>query len=243
MTSSYTPPPVMPPPPLPEPRKPVSPEAYKRGCGGCFAVFVLGGVLAGMSAGLPLLSRSLLSVLFFVSLLYLVVSPLRRAINRRLTFENYQGAGFIVFGGTLLFSLMLLGGSADDGKRHPSSTEGSTATESTQRFRPVERESGMSVTADQLVAEYSSNEVAADRKYKGETVTVRGIVESVTKDIVGTPNILLKTDGFRGVACEFRNSDESKLAEVQQGSYVAVRCKCDGLLGNINLSRCEFVAD
>ncbi|MBW2039469.1 MAG: DUF4339 domain-containing protein [Deltaproteobacteria bacterium] len=43
----------------------------------------------------------------------------------------------------------------------------------------------LTVSAPKIVSEYDSNEVAADRKYKGKTVEISRIVDRVGKDILG----------------------------------------------------------
>jgi hypothetical protein len=94
--------------------------------------------------------------------------------------------------------------------------------------------------ADRLAQEYASNEVAADAKYKGKTIVVQGTVDRVMKDVLGSPIVLLSTQDWHGVAGEFRKSDEGKLAHLREGSFVTLKCRCDGLFGNVNLSRCDF---
>lgn len=46
------------------------------------------------------------------------------------------------------------------------------------------------VFAPDLVAAYKANEVAADARYKDKTIAVTGDVESIGKDLIGSPYVM-----------------------------------------------------
>jgi len=99
------------------------------------------------------------------------------------------------------------------------------------------------VTADKLMSDYTANEVAADAKYKNNTVQVSGIVDSIGKDILDTPYISLKTGGqysFTVVQCMFAKSDESALATVSKGQSMTLIGQVTGKLSNVILNGCRI---
>jgi tRNA_anti-like len=76
------------------------------------------------------------------------------------------------------------------------------------------------LTAEQLFAAYAGNEVAADASYKGKTVVLRGVVQSIGKDILGAPYLALEAgeSNFGVVQALFPRSDESSLGRSRRGS-------------------------
>jgi len=100
------------------------------------------------------------------------------------------------------------------------------------------------ITAKQLIEEYEANEVAADAKYENKTLEVTGVVDSIGKDILDTPYVVL-TDGDEwavwGVQCMFRSKDEAQLAQMTKGQTLTIWGRCDGYLLNVILSDCSLV--
>lgn len=99
------------------------------------------------------------------------------------------------------------------------------------------------ISAADLLAQYETNEVAADRVYKGKLVEVRGVVDNVGKDILGQMYVALKGGNEFGifcVQCFFGRDWESALATVKPGYIYKIRGKCTGKLGNVLLKECEF---
>lgn len=95
-------------------------------------------------------------------------------------------------------------------------------------------------TASGLVNEYEQNEVAADEKLKGKNIIVTGIVDNISKDIMGDPFVVLRGDGlFRGVQCTFR--DNSVLSELRKGQQVQLVGKCEGLFMNVQMTECVLM--
>ena len=98
------------------------------------------------------------------------------------------------------------------------------------------------VSAAQLFADYKANEIAADEKYKGKTLAVSGTVENIGKDITDDMYITLKTSDFiMSVQAYFPDELKSRLASMQKGAAVTVKCRCDGKFGNVLLKGCSFL--
>ena len=86
----------------------------------------------------------------------------------------------------------------------------------------------ITVDAWDLYFEYSTNEIAADAKYKGKIVNVDGVVHRVDRDILGAPYITLETSGFGLIQCMFDRGYEPQLAQLEAGQYVTVQGICHG---------------
>jgi hypothetical protein len=98
------------------------------------------------------------------------------------------------------------------------------------------------ITADELVAAYKANEVAADQEFKDTTLIVTGHVDTIGKDILGAPYITISNFSgqheIRRVQASFERSDEASLVGLSRGRQVSVRCRCSGLMMNVQLDQC-----
>lgn len=98
--------------------------------------------------------------------------------------------------------------------------------------------------ADDVVATYAENEIKGDGALKGKWFKVSGPVDSIAKDILGTPYVTLKTSDpgqFRQVQCMFAEKDAGALAALRPGQRLVVFGKCDGLMMNVLMRECEIV--
>lgn len=99
------------------------------------------------------------------------------------------------------------------------------------------------ISAPDLYADYDANEVSADDKYKNKIIAVSGIVESINKDFLDKPYIILGTNDYlSAVACSFK--DGKNLKRLSKGNYVTIIGTCVGktnLFGSIvSLSECRI---
>lgn len=114
----------------------------------------------------------------------------------------------------------------------------STSASSTDKSTPI------AVTAPVLVADYEANEIAADRKYKGQILEITGVVDSIGKDILDSMYVTLDSDerfGITNVQCFFDKSEETNLAALSKGRSLTVRGRCDGKFGNVLIKECAIV--
>jgi hypothetical protein len=105
----------------------------------------------------------------------------------------------------------------------------------------VSSEPEIQVTAPELVKEYDANEVAADEKYKGKTVTVSGIIHDIGKDLGDDPYIILSSGEemeLTSVQCMFK--DKGEVAKLSKGQKITVTGKIDGKLMNVLINDCQF---
>ncbi|MEK7253942.1 MAG: hypothetical protein AAB316_04305 [Bacteroidota bacterium] len=92
-----------------------------------------------------------------------------------------------------------------------------------------------------LVAEFSSDEAAANEKYLGKIITVTGSVAEVTTDDNGNPSVMLDTgDPMAAVKCNLDFASKPKRTEFQTGETVTLKGDCSGFieLTGVILDRC-----
>lgn len=101
---------------------------------------------------------------------------------------------------------------------------------------PDAKGSGIEISAEDLVGAYLENEIAADQLYKDKYVNVSGIVESIAKDILGHPFILLKSKHFIKVQCTFYDPKAIPvLARLKPGQKISVEGICLGKFLNVQI--------
>ena len=100
------------------------------------------------------------------------------------------------------------------------------------------QKSEMAVEAAQLFEEFEADEDAANAKYVGKIVTVRGtVLEASTLDD-GTPKIILDTGSDFGVSCEFDPNTKHARTTFQPGENLTIKGECAGLNLDVQLARC-----
>jgi hypothetical protein len=103
-------------------------------------------------------------------------------------------------------------------------------------------EAAIQISAKQLYADYDSNEVAADEKYKGKILEVSGTVNDIAKDITDTIYVTLKgAEYFGDVQCFFSNEFTKEAAKLSKGQQLTVKGECDGKMMNVLLKGCVIV--
>ena len=97
------------------------------------------------------------------------------------------------------------------------------------------------ITAEDLFAEYQQDKDAADNKYKGKVIVVRGTIDTTKVD--GTnPYITMKTASMiLRVQCIFSKTDAAVVSGLTKDSTVKVRGRVFGRIGNVVLQDCEVL--
>jgi hypothetical protein len=98
----------------------------------------------------------------------------------------------------------------------------------------------VTVPAPDLIAAYQQNEIAADQRFKGETVVIRGDVNEIAKDILGTPYVTLSREGISAVPAMFPRSSAAPLADLRPGQTIVVQCRVEGKMMNVIGRDCEL---
>lgn len=100
------------------------------------------------------------------------------------------------------------------------------------------------ISAEQLAKEFDDNEVAANQKYKGKIIRVKGKVEEISMSLVfNKPELELDGDIFRSdISCEFKKVEADKIARLKVGDHVVVRGKCSHhAFSWVYMENCELV--
>jgi hypothetical protein len=104
-----------------------------------------------------------------------------------------------------------------------------------------ERPAPGEIAAEDLFAEYQQDREAADTKYKGKVIAVRGTVDTIKAE-TGNPYISMKTASLiLRVQCIFPKGDASTVSGLTKGQTVRVRGKVFGRIGNVVLQDCELL--
>lgn len=125
--------------------------------------------------------------------------------------------------------------------------EAQTATESAEVVtpEPEPQEEVIEVTADELLAAYKENELAGDQKYKGKTLLVTGVLDSIQSGMGDTPYLLLKAGDefeFSMPQAHFDKSETDSLVALKKGESIQIQCVSDGeMMGSPMLKGCKVV--
>lgn len=94
----------------------------------------------------------------------------------------------------------------------------------------------VTVAAETLVQEYTSNETAANEKYLGKTIDVAGTVSAA-----GMASGIVLGNGTQKVACLLDSTVAATTAMPVVGSTVKLRGICTGFLMDVELNRCVLL--
>jgi hypothetical protein len=98
------------------------------------------------------------------------------------------------------------------------------------------------LSADSLLAAYSTNEDAANKKYLGKILDVTGEIASLGNEQDTVINILLgPKEGMSHVSCSVSATELSNLKSLAVGKSATIRGVCTGYLMDVELNRCVIV--
>lgn len=98
----------------------------------------------------------------------------------------------------------------------------------------------------ELLSDYHYNEVSADARYKGRRIGVTGTINSINKDFMDRPYLVLAggDNMFMTVHAAFSDDHLSELMNLSPSETVHVSCRVKGMvIGSVMLDRCQFVAE
>lgn len=149
---------------------------------------------------------------------------------------------FLLFVGLFVLVMMLPESEPTDDINGTISTTESTTEKQTETTteNPI-----IYVTVEEMVAEFEANQVAAEKKYKGQTIAVTGIVDNVGIDILDDTYISLVASecDFYGVQCYVKNSEIDLTATLQPGDKITVIGEYDDYMLNVIMEKCEIKRD
>jgi cold shock CspA family protein len=112
----------------------------------------------------------------------------------------------------------------------PAPTSAQTSTSNAQANIQPQSGATIEISPEDLYEAYENNEVKADNTYKGKNIRMVGIVDDIGKDMFNQPYVKFSVDsyGFNDIQVYFKNSELSKLGELNKGQKISVVGVCDG---------------
>ena len=141
----------------------------------------------------------------------------------------------------LVAGLLVLSACSDNATTTPQ--ENVAETEVASEAAPVEEV--INVTADELLAAYKENELAGDKQFKGKTLLVTGVLDSIQSGIGDSPFLLLKAGDefeFNMPQAHFNASETDSLVALKKGARIQIQCVSEGeMMGSPMLKDCKVV--
>lgn len=115
-------------------------------------------------------------------------------------------------------------------------------TSNARETRASESAAPGQISAEDLFQEFQKDKDAAERKYKGQMVTVTGTIDKVKIGPSGNPYVLMKTSSLvLRVQFLFDKSNEAALSQLKEGERVTIRGRVFGRIGNVVIDDCEIL--
>ena len=97
----------------------------------------------------------------------------------------------------------------------------------------------ISITADKILNDFSSDENLANLKYLDKIIEVKGVISEIN---IEKGIITIETnDDFGSVICHLSEEASRKISGLQEGQIIVVKGICTGFLMDVILVKCEFI--
>jgi hypothetical protein len=94
-----------------------------------------------------------------------------------------------------------------------------------------------SLAATALFNSFQKDEPAANKKYLGKVIGIRGIISDIQAS-AGNTSILLEASPMGGVNCSFSNAGAGTFTKLKKGDSLSLKGRCTGFLMDVNLVDC-----
>ena len=102
-----------------------------------------------------------------------------------------------------------------------------------------EASADISITADKILNDFSSDENSANLKYLDKIIQVNGVISEIN---IEKGIITIETnDDFGNVICHLSEEASRKISGLQEGQIIVVKGICTGFLMDVILVKCEFI--
>lgn len=96
--------------------------------------------------------------------------------------------------------------------------------------RDVADETAITITAKQIVKDFTSNEDSANKVYLNKAIAITGVVLEAKKNQDGKPTVTLKSDdSFSNIYCTLKEDE----GQIQGGTTITVKGICTGFLSDV----------
>lgn len=101
--------------------------------------------------------------------------------------------------------------------------------------------SDLTLTADTIINDFSSDENVANSKYLEKIIEVKGTISEV-KNEKGKGIVTLKTnDDFGSVICHLSADATKNISSLKEGQTITLKGICTGYLMDVILVKCELI--
>lgn len=100
------------------------------------------------------------------------------------------------------------------------------------------KEAEYTLESKQLFDEYDQNEDAANKKYLGKILSVRGKIADRAVDSKGVISFILEGGEMAGVGCQFEKGSLDEIQNIKKGQVISVKGRCTGMLMDVVLVDC-----
>ena len=131
-------------------------------------------------------------------------------------------------------------GGIEEEKPEPRSVENTEVVKEPppkSEFEKMMKRATHHVHATRLFQDYEDNEFAADEKYKGKIVLVRGNITHLSETF-GTPTVQLEAGLLTNIVCSMQKSQKPLLAQLKKGQDVLIVGKVTGKSLGIGMEDC-----
>ena len=104
----------------------------------------------------------------------------------------------------------------------------------------LDEKSDITITADQIINNFSSDETKANRSYLDKIIKISGVISEL-KVVKQKGIITLKTNhDFGSVLCHLSDKASQKINSLKEGQTVTLNGICTGFLMDVILVKCEI---
>ena len=105
----------------------------------------------------------------------------------------------------------------------------------------AEKPVDIAITANTLLADFSSDETKANTKYLDKIIAVKGRVATIEFNGEKAAISLQTKDDFGSVVCYLVKDEFKKSAEIKEGQEVILKGICTGFLMDVILVKCVII--
>tara|TARA_B110000240_G_scaffold15491_1_gene15843 strand:+ start:242 stop:658 length:417 start_codon:yes stop_codon:yes gene_type:complete len=105
----------------------------------------------------------------------------------------------------------------------------------------AEKPVDISITANTLLVNFSSDEITANSKYLDKIIAVKGMVTNVEFNGEKAAISLETEDDFGSVVCYLIKDEFKKSAEIKEGQEIVLKGICTGFLMDVILVKCVII--
>jgi len=101
--------------------------------------------------------------------------------------------------------------------------------------------SDITITADQIINDFSSDETKANRSYLDKIIKISGVISEL-KVVKQKGIITLKTNhDFGSILCHLSDKASQKINSLKEGQTLTLKGICTGFLMDVILVKCEII--